>query len=70
MSSPPNISVVTLLARSDSRGSDLELAYASPKVIKVMGADFESIQCDLRKRTRSGALSDESGSLSEHDGRR
>ncbi|KAJ5937105.1 hypothetical protein N7466_003555 [Penicillium verhagenii] len=60
------MSTVTLLARPNSCGSDLELAYASPAVFYAIGADDEIIQCGSQKKNRSSSFTTESGSLSEH----
>jgi hypothetical protein len=41
-----------------SRGSDLELAYASPNVLRLQGGDPEGIERHTRKHA-SNVLSDE-----------
>lgn len=60
----------TLLSRSNSRGSDWELAYASPRVISQARVDEESVKRHQQKQqTRKRATSDEDGKL-EADGRK
>lgn len=63
----------TYLTRSKSRGSDFELAYASPivsqTVLKRMGADMASLHRHNSKKYRPRALNDEAGKPSE-DGRK
>ncbi|KAJ5095992.1 hypothetical protein NUU61_005348 [Penicillium alfredii] len=61
--------MATSLTRTKSRGSDFELTYASPTVVKRQGADEESLERHSRKRHRPRAYSDESGNLNR-DGRR
>ncbi|KAJ5167085.1 uncharacterized protein N7482_005866 [Penicillium canariense] len=63
----------TLLPRSNSRGSNLELAYASPIVsptfLREMGADMASLHRHNRKNSLPRALNDEAGKPSM-DGRK
>ncbi|KAJ5578631.1 uncharacterized protein N7459_007595 [Penicillium hispanicum] len=62
------MSTITL-SSSTSRGSDFELAYASPIILKAKGADVESISRHESKRSQQRAYSDESGKLTS-DGRK
>lgn len=52
-----------------SRGSDLELSYASPVILKGKGADPECVERYSRKTTKPRALNDEAGKLNAPDGR-
>lgn len=56
------------LARSTSRGSDFELAYASPTLLRAKGADQESLHRHNSKKHRPRAFSDEAGRMGR-DGR-
>ena len=59
------MSTTALLTRSNSRGSDFELAYASPivslTVLREMGADMASLHRHNSKKNLPRALNDESG---------
>ncbi|KAJ5261428.1 hypothetical protein N7478_012023 [Penicillium angulare] len=64
------MTTVPAITRSGSRGSDHELSYASPLVIRMKGhnPDRESLERHNSKR-RSGSLNDEDGKLGD-DGRK
>ncbi|KAJ5681432.1 uncharacterized protein N7477_001372 [Penicillium maclennaniae] len=59
------MSTTALLTRSNSRGSNFELAYASPivsrTVLNEMGADMVSLQRHNSKKNLPRALNDEAG---------
>ncbi|KAJ5719687.1 hypothetical protein N7493_007265 [Penicillium malachiteum] len=64
------MAAISTLLRSPSRGSDHELSYASPLVIRMAGdqPDRESLERHNSKR-RSGSFNDEDGKLGD-DGRK
>ncbi|GES65531.1 hypothetical protein ATEIFO6365_0010045400 [Aspergillus terreus] len=49
------------MSRSASRGSDMELAYASPNVVRLRGGHPEAVSRHDRKRQASGRVNDETG---------
>ncbi|KAJ5085094.1 hypothetical protein N7532_009865 [Penicillium argentinense] len=57
------------LARSTSRGSDFELAYASPIILEAKGTDRRSIERHNSKKHRPRSIHDEEGKIG-NDGRK